>query len=283
MTVRRAQPGVRGVAMAVAAHPDDIEFLMAGTLMHLAAAGWETHYWNLASGSCGSRTLGPDVLRRTRAAEARLAARLLGAQWHPPLVDDLELFYEDRLLRRVAAVVRTVQPTLVLTHALEDYMEDHEATARLVATALFARGMANYRTSPPVGPYEGDAVLYHAMPHGLADAMGRPAAAELFVDVTALRERKRQALEAHASQQDWLDVSQGMNSYLATQDDLGRAVGALSGRFRLAEGWRRHNHLGYCAPDADPLAEALGPAACVRRTSMRRRPAPARARSRRSP
>jgi N-acetylglucosamine malate deacetylase 1 len=35
-------------------------------------------------------------------------------------------------------------------------------------------------------------------------------------------------------------------------------VGQLSGRFQLAEGWRRHLHYGFCAPEADPLEDALG-------------------------
>ena len=30
--------------MAIAAHPDDIEFLMSGTMMLLAEAGYELHY-----------------------------------------------------------------------------------------------------------------------------------------------------------------------------------------------------------------------------------------------
>ena len=40
--------------MAIAAHPDDIEFLMSGTMMLLAEAGYELHYMNLSSGDCGS-------------------------------------------------------------------------------------------------------------------------------------------------------------------------------------------------------------------------------------
>ncbi len=39
---------------AIAAHPDDIEFLMSGTLMHLTEAGYEAHYLNVANGCCGS-------------------------------------------------------------------------------------------------------------------------------------------------------------------------------------------------------------------------------------
>jgi len=35
-------------------------------------------------------------------------------------------------------------------------------------------------------------------------------------------------------------------------------VGKMSGRFRYAEGWRRHLHLGFSAKEQDPLADALG-------------------------
>ena len=41
-------------AIAIAAHPDDIEFLMSGTLMLLRSHGYQIHYWNLANGCCGS-------------------------------------------------------------------------------------------------------------------------------------------------------------------------------------------------------------------------------------
>ena len=35
-------------------------------------------------------------------------------------------------------------------------------------------------------------------------------------------------------------------------------MGRRSGRFRHAEGWRRHAHMGFGPPGADPLREALG-------------------------
>ena len=69
---------------------------------------------------------------------------------------------------------------------------------------------------------------------------------------------KREALTAHQSQKAWLDVSQGMDSYLRVMDEMSLAVGRMSGRFEHAEGWRRHAHMGFCAEDADPLHDALG-------------------------
>jgi hypothetical protein len=69
---------------------------------------------------------------------------------------------------------------------------------------------------------------------------------------------KRDALAAHKSQQRWLDVSQGLNSYLLTMEDMSLEVGRMSKKFQHAEGWRRHLHFGFCSAEADPLREALG-------------------------
>lgn len=244
--------------LAIAAHPDDIEFCMAGTLLLLGQAGWELHYFNLSSGNCGSLTMGPARTRVVRRREARNAARILGARWHPPIADDLELAYDLRLLRRVAAVVRAVRPAIVLTHAPADYMEDHMATSRLAVSAAFARGMPNFRTVPARAAVEGEVSVYHALPHGLRDGLRRRVMAGAWVDTTTVHAVKRAALAAHRSQKDWLDASQGMDSYLKAMDAMSAGVGRASRRFRLAEGWRRHLHLGLSATDADPLAEALG-------------------------
>ena len=118
------------VALAIAAHPDDIEFCMAGTLLQLGQRGWELHYLNLASGNCGSARLNAEQTRRTRRREAQSAAKVLGACYHPSFVDDLEIFYCDATLRRLSAIVREIRPAIILTHSPQDYMEDHMTTSR---------------------------------------------------------------------------------------------------------------------------------------------------------
>lgn len=245
-------------ALAVAAHPDDIEFCMAGTLLLLKEAGWEIHCLNVSSGNLGSATLSASQTAAVRRREARDAARLLGAHWHPPFARDLEIFYDDRSLRRLAAIVREVRPTVILTHAPRDYMEDHMNTCRLTVTAAFARGMPNYKTNPPRAAVDADVTLYHATPHLLRDPMGGVVIPEVFVNVTSVMELKRRALAAHRSQKEWLDVSQGMDSYLKTMDDLAREVGRMSKVFDYAEGWWRHFHPGFCSSKADPLQTVLG-------------------------
>ena len=81
-------------AIAIAAHPDDIEFFMAGTLMLLGRAGYELHYMNIANGCCGTTD---DHIRAVAEAVARAAAgwasadgRADGEPDGPQLGDDPE-------------------------------------------------------------------------------------------------------------------------------------------------------------------------------------------------
>ena len=245
-------------AFAIAAHPDDIEFYMAGTLLLLKTAGFEIHYMTLSSGSCGSLEENAARTRKIRRLESLRATAILGAHYHSSFTDDLEIFYDLKSLRKLAAVIREVKPSIVLTHAPQDYMEDHVNTSRLAVTALFGRGMPNFATEPPRRAIEQDAALYHAMPHGLRDPLRRKVTPGAFVNTTAVHAIKRQALTAHHSQKAWLDATQGMDSYLKTMDRMSIEVGRMSGRFKHAEGWRRHLHLGFSSSEIDPLSGALG-------------------------
>ncbi len=246
------------VAIAIGAHPDDIEFYMAGTLLMLKEAGYETHYITVANGNCGSAKYSRSMLQSIRAAEGRAAAKILGAHFHASLTNDLEIFYNLELLKALSAVIRDVKPHIVLTHSPQDYMEDHTNTSRLAVTAAFARGMPNFKTAPPRPPAEYDTMIYHAMPHGFCDQLRRRIVPGAFVNTTTVQKIKRDALAAHKSQQGWLDVSQGLNSFLLTMETMSLEVGRMSKRFKSAEGWRRHLHLGFSGTDADPMAAALG-------------------------
>ena len=244
-------------AFAIGAHPDDIEFMMAGTLILLGQVGYELHYMTVANGSCGTAHHTYDQIVTIRTAEARAAAAFVGAVCHEPLVDDLDIFYEKPLLARLTAVMREVAPEILLVHAPVDYMEDHQNAARLAVSAAFCRGMPNFPTDPPRQPTSQEVTVYHAQPHSNLDPLRNPVHPDFFVDISSVIKTKREMLAHHRSQKVWLDESQGMDSYLAAMEDASRQVGVLSGCFEYAEGWRRRLHFGFCAEDADPLVEAL--------------------------
>ena len=245
------------VVLAAAAHPNDIEFMMAGTLLLLKDGGARIHMWNLANGHCGTARHSRAAIIRMRAEEAEASARLAGAVSHPPLFDDLGIFYDQPSLARVAAVVREVRPTIILTHSPQDYMEDHQNVCRLLVTAAFSRAMRNFVTVPVREPCDAPAAIYHALPHGLCDAMGQPVQADAYVNTTATLARQRAMLACHRSQQEWLDVSQGMDAYLHEMERMSAEAGRLSGRFAHAEGWRRHSTLGFAPNGFNPLRNLL--------------------------
>ncbi|HSN08299.1 MAG TPA: PIG-L family deacetylase [Hanamia sp.] len=241
--------------IAIAAHPDDIELTMAGTLLLLKKAGYEIHYLNLSGGDCGSMEYTAENLRKIRLAEAKNAAEILGAHFHPPFCNDMEILYDVKKLKQLSSIIREIKPNIVLTHSPEDYMEDHTNTCRLAVSASFVRGMRNFESEPvqPVDNY--DCTIYHALPHTLRDNFRRRIIPGAYVNTTLVHSTKLEALKSHRSQQKWLGVSQKMNSYLQAMEDVSLEVGKMSKVFKHAEGWRRHLHFGFGAADYDPLKD----------------------------
>jgi LmbE family N-acetylglucosaminyl deacetylase len=244
--------------MAVGAHPDDIEFMMAGTLLLLKDRGWELHYLNLCNGSCGTQTETAEAIVAARRLEAQSACRLVGAVFHESVSPDIELFHTTERIAGLVAVIRRVQPTILLVPSPNDYMEDHMNASRLAVTAAFCRGMRNGPCRPAVPPVAGDVYLYHALPYGLRDGLRRRVRPGFYANVASVLERKRAMLACHVSQKEWLDKSQGRDAYLDDLVRMAAEVGRMSGRFTHAEGWRRHSHLGFSVQDRDLLAETLG-------------------------
>ncbi len=243
--------------LAIGAHPDDIELMMGGTLLLLADRGCWLHYMHVASGSCGTTDKSLEEIVEIRRDEAKQAAGELGAVYHGSLCHDLEVFYEDRLIRGVAAVVREAAPDIVLLPSTVDYMEDHMNTARIGVTAAFARGMINYRTDPPRDPVDTDLVVYHAMPYGLVVPLKDPVHPDIWIDVSEVIERKARLLACHRSQKEWLDRSQGLDSYIDSMKEQAAEAAKRAGYTGYAEGWRRRNHLGFSRREIDPLEETL--------------------------
>ncbi len=106
-------------ALAIGAHPDDIEFGCGATLAKWAAGGAETHLLILTDGSKGSWEAGDDLdaLIARRQREAREAAHRLGATsvTFLGLVDgELESGPSERA--SVCKVIRMVKPSVVLGH-----------------------------------------------------------------------------------------------------------------------------------------------------------------------
>jgi len=243
--------------LAIGAHPDDIEFMMAGTLILLKQAGWHLHYMNIANGSCGTATEEPHKIVAARRQEAIDGCKLIAARYYESITNDLEVYHTTETVARVVSVIRQAQPRILLLLSPTDYMEDHTNACRIGVTAALARGMRNAPCDPPLPPVSVDLTIYHCLPIALRDPLRRIVRPELYVNITSVIKTKRAMLAKHRTQKEWLDVSQGIDAYLESMETLAREIGTMSGTFEYAEGWRRRLHLGFSPTDYDPLSEAL--------------------------
>jgi LmbE family N-acetylglucosaminyl deacetylase len=107
-------------ALAIGAHPDDIEFGCGGTLAKWADAGCEIFHLVLTDGSKGSWEAAQDPIELVaqRQAEQRAAARALGGRGEVIFLSWPDGELESGLRQRVdvAAWIRRLRPDVVLGH-----------------------------------------------------------------------------------------------------------------------------------------------------------------------
>ena len=132
-------------ALAVAAHPDDVEFGCGGTLAKWAAAGCHIHHLICTDGSKGSWDPKQDVaeLVARRQEEQREASRALGGSGDVVFLGwpDGELEAGIRQRWEVAYWIRRVRPDVVLGHdPWRRYRlhPDHRNAGLLVTEAIVA-------------------------------------------------------------------------------------------------------------------------------------------------
>ena len=243
------------VVLGVFAHPDDAEFLCAGTLLRLVRQhGWQVHLATMTAGDCGSAELDPAQISRLRRTEAAQAAALLGGAYHCLEERDLLVMYNEQTLVRVTRLLRQVRPRLVLTHSPADYMLDHEMTSTVVRAAAFAAPIPNFlRGEAP--PLDRIPHLYYCDPIEGKDALGHDVAPAFCIDISTVIEDKAAMLACHASQRQWLLKHHGMDQYLEAMRSWAARRGQTVGVW-YAEGFRQH--LGHSYPQNNLLAELLG-------------------------
>lgn len=243
------------IALAILAHPDDAEFLCAGTLIRLAREkGWEVHIVSMTAGDCGTVEYDAATISRIRKEEGAKAAALIGATYHCLEELDLRVAYHERSLTKTVALLRKVAPRLLLTHSPADYMLDHEMTSMVARAAAFAAPVPNF--APEHGPrLAAIPHLYYCDPIDGVDPLGRTVDPAFCIDISQVIEDKANMLACHASQRDWLLKHHGVDHFLNAMREWGKKVGDRLG-VPYAEGFRQH--LGHGYPKHNLLLELLG-------------------------
>lgn len=185
-------------ALAIGAHPDDVEFGAGATLAKWAAAGCVVHHLVLTDGSKGTWNPDADVpaLIAARQLEQREAARRLAGDRAGEVVFlgqvDGELQHSLALRGEVARVIRTLQPEVVLTHDPWKHYRlhpDHREAGLLACDGIVAARDPHFNKEHGLPSHRPSTLLLFE-----AEAPDHVEAVSAFV------EHKLHALEAHESQ-----------------------------------------------------------------------------------
>jgi len=188
--------------LVVVAHPDDIDFGVAGTVATMTDAGAYVAYCLVTSGDAGDddMTVSQAELAALRESEQTAAAAHVGVtelHWlHHP---DGQVVADLNLRRDLSRVIRIVKPDLVIAQSAERHWDriyrshpDHLATGEATISAVYPDSR-NPRAFPELLD-EGHA------PHTVNEVWVTGLEPNRFIDISDVFDRKCDALRAHVSQ-----------------------------------------------------------------------------------
>jgi len=160
MTSMNLEPSPPERMLVIAAHPDDIEFVVAGTVAKWIQAGSEVRYVLATSGDAGTHQPGVrrQELARIREAEQRAAARVVGAE-------KVVAYARGRQGRGVAEGPAFIRITLGREGGAGLHPPDHhfDASAQLVQVLRLGPDDASH------GKHEGDFAVEKHTPRRLLE------------------------------------------------------------------------------------------------------------------
>lgn len=192
--------------VVIAAHPDDIEFGVAGSVARWVGEGAQVTYCVVTDGSAGSNAPNADLVRLVaqRQEEQRAAATILGVQ------DVRFLGYRDgslqptlELRRDLTRLIREVRPDRVVCQdpttvfAGDGYINhpDHRAAGEAAIYAVFPSAETR-----PIFP---ELLAEGYEPHHVDELyLNLTLQPNTYIDITETMEQKLESLLCHASQVD---------------------------------------------------------------------------------
>ncbi|MEJ5220495.1 MAG: PIG-L deacetylase family protein [Tepidiforma sp.] len=188
-----------GRAMVIMAHPDDADFLCAGTVAKWCAEGWEVVYVVVTSGDKGTHdpAMHPEKLAAIREEEQREACRVLGVK------ECIFLGYPDgftsesaELRGQIVRLLRLYRPDVVITwDAFRGTFNhrDHRNVGQATMDAIYpiVRDRLFYQQ------HEHEGLESHQVNEVLLAGAENP---DYAVDITDYWEKKIAAILCHTSQ-----------------------------------------------------------------------------------
>jgi bacillithiol biosynthesis deacetylase BshB1 len=167
-------------------HPDDIEIGLGGTIARHAALGLTVGLCDLTAGEMGSNGTVDE-----RLAESEAARQVLGAVWRENLRwTDRQIGKDAAQLDQAVAFIRRHRPRVIAAPYWTDRHPDHGAASQLLTEAAFNSGLRRYVSEGEA--WKPDWICFYFINDATAPSF--------VVDVSDYYQRKREALDCHASQ-----------------------------------------------------------------------------------
>jgi bacillithiol biosynthesis deacetylase BshB1 len=214
--------------LVFAAHPDDAEIGMGGTIIKHAKAGYRVGVCDLTEAELSSN--GTPATRRIEAQSA--STHLQISQRIHLSLPDRGLRPNDEQIRAIVEIIRTTKPRIVFAPYWIDRHPDHVACSKLVEEAVFNAKLRRY--APELPAHAPDTIYFYFIHEW-------PQAADLIVDISSVYEQKSAALQCYQSQFLRIDgediISTPLNQgYLEQVEARDRLLGSRHG-VRYAEGF----------------------------------------------
>ncbi len=129
--------------LVFAAHPDDAELAMGGTIARFANEGFSVGIVDLTRGEMGTRGSAD-----TRQKEALEAAKILKTSIRENLlIPDGDIEITNGNIRKVVMLMRKYKPKIVFAPYFSDRHPDHINASKLIKRAMFVSGLEKIKTT----------------------------------------------------------------------------------------------------------------------------------------
>jgi len=214
--------GLRLDALAIGAHPDDVEFVCGGTLMKLKSLGYRVGILDMARGEMGTRGSA-----QIRTAESAHAASILGLDVRDNAeLPDGRIWLNEESRVRLVRKIRQYRPLIIFTHFWDDPHPDHAHTCQIVREAAHVAGLAKYDWETGQARHRPQSIAHFMFP--------RTVAPSFVVDISEFADRKLASAMAYRSQifdpsSTELETNVSSEMFLKRLDARHRFYGSLIG------------------------------------------------------
>jgi len=180
-------------ALAIGAHPDDIELSCSGTIIKLTQKDYPVGIVDLTQGELGTRGD-----KKIREMEAKEAGKLMGVRLRENLKlpdGKIEVTMENKI--ELIKIFRKYKPEIIFAPYWIERHPDHENTSKLVREAWYLSGLVKFKTKlngKVQEPHRPKKIFFYVQ------YFYQQFTPNLIIDITDVFEKKMKVIECYKSQ-----------------------------------------------------------------------------------